>query len=505
MGVRGARRRVRDLVATERSAVVAAVAVGLLCAVLLGWWTLRPPLVGLANNGDWYRYVCPLGMEPTPDVFFVEVPDGLVEGECPAEPYRSSFQVVLRAAWFVDDAVTGEPLSMRVLAGGWSLVAVAGWAWLAFELVRGSRRPFVPALATAGAVIVASDIAFSAYYASGYAEAMIFAVAPALAAGTARLSGDRAPRAGAVALTLVLLVFVVASKPQVALTGLVVAAALASAWWQRSRLAVLGVVAVALGSAVYSLGLLADASYDDVNTVNLLFSAVLVEADDPAATLESFGVPAADAAELATFAGGGYWVPPPGDDPVIEVRPITPLGSPAFPAIEREVGRRELVTEIVTEPSVASAMARTAIVSLDTTRPSYLANHADPVSAGRLADRPAPAGSLLDLLLVLPWWAVPAVWVIAVVVALRWLWTGLGPARSAGAALFLVAATAATQTVIAVADGYYELPKHLVIAQYANAVLIAAGLGAALGWLAHGAERRFRHDDRHPDPVTAPS
>ena len=63
--------------------------VGVVSLAALGAWVLAGS-AGLADNGDWDRYTCPVGLSG--GVRFDDVPDQLVETEpCRAFDYRSSF------------------------------------------------------------------------------------------------------------------------------------------------------------------------------------------------------------------------------------------------------------------------------------------------------------------------------------------------------------------------------------------------------------------------------
>ncbi len=478
------RARTLAFVERERHALVAASGVALFSAGLLWLWILRAPFVGLADNGDWYRYLCPLDLVSEPEGFFRRVPGTLVSGECDSFAYDSSFQWALRLIRAGDGLVSSPTLSLRILALGWVMLTSLSWGWLTYEVVRRTGRVLVPTAVVVTAVVVASDTSFSAYFGSVYAEAMVFALFPLLAAALVRVvAAERIgwPTATALALPTIA---ITTAKPQMALTALFVVAVVAVARRGRSErlgLAVAG--AGALAAAVYSLGFLAAPEYAEANTVNLVFTAVLVEADDPASVLEDFGVPTESAAALAGFEGAGFW-------------PIErgPASSAYYDDFERSASRGGVLTRMMTEPDIAVGMVATAVETLGDPRLDYLANHVDVERDGFVARRPEPAGVALGVVSALPWVAVVLLWTAGLFASVSVMWRSSGGTAAVAALVGLGVATAASQTLLSVADGYYELQKHLVVGQYANAVSVSAIAVGLLAWVVSAGASRLRGD-----------
>lgn len=469
----------------ERDALLVGSAVALFSAGLLWLWVLRAPFVGLANNGDWYRYLCPLDLVSEPDVFFERLPGTLVSGECDSFAYDSSFQLVIRGVRAADDLVSSPSVSLRMLALAWALLTSVAWGWLGYEVARRTGRALVTAALVVTAVVVASDISFSSYFGSLYAEAMVFALVPLLAAALVRVvAADRIGWPSATALA-VITVAVTTAKPQMALTGVFVVAVIAIT--RRGRGERRWLVAAGVGAAfacVYSLAFLAAPEYTEANTVNLVFSAVLVEADDPSSVLEDLGVPADSAAALAGFTGSGFW-------------PIErgPASSAHYDDFERSVTRSGVLTRMVAEPGIAFALAANAVETLGEPRLDYLANHMDVEEDGFLARRPAPASASLALVSSIPWIAVVLSWAAGLLASVLVMWRSRGGTAAVAALAAVGVATAASQTLISVGDGYYELEKHLVVGQYATAVTASVAAVALLTWVAATAMSHVRGGD----------
>lgn len=449
----------------------AAAAAGGLSLVVLWWWVLRAPFVGLADNGDWGRYSCPVGYDGK--VRFTELPDTLTQSPCPAFDYRSTFTAFLELFARIDNAMSGA-VHLSHLALFWCVVVSAGWAWLTLELARATGRPWRALAVTAAMIVVSSDVIFTSYFGSVYAEAMVIALIPALAAALVRLvRSDHLDRA-TIALAVGLLVAITGAKPSMALVAQLFVGVVVLARRSQFRLipaatAMVGAVAL----SVFSFAAIADPTFTEWNTYNLAFTVVLPESDDPRAALIDMGVEARSARELERFVGVpfGPEVTEAWDEP-----PLT-----AF----REAGRPAVLRALATQPSTWVAMVRRGASTLGDLRLDYLANHVGsplPNNQPRLADRPHPADAALGPLAA-TWWLLPIAWVSLTVWLARRLWLAArrrpSPAARAALALFAVL-SASTQTVLALGDGYYELAKHLVVAGHLTAVTLAGLLVAAV-------------------------
>jgi hypothetical protein len=456
---------------------VVAVVVGVVALAILGAWVVRGS-TGLADNGDWDRYTCPVGLSG--QVRFDDVPDELVETEpCLAFDYRSSFVPFLAAAKAVDTGLSGG-VHLAHLAWFWVVVTSFGWTWLGFELTRVLRRWWHALVITASMVVVAADPAFSAYFGSAYGEALVIGLLPALAAGVVRLCRTERFDLPAALVTGSIVVAVTAAKPSMALTAAIVVGVVALArrtevTFRIAAPAVLATVALTL----FSLVGIADPEFSSWNTYNLAFTVVTPESGNPHAALRDMGLDEQQADQLERFVGVpfGPEVTDAEDDPALQ----------AFEAN----GKGPVLAALLKRPIVWVRMLDEGTSTLDDLHLDYLANHhrrADDPAGPVLSSAPHPADVVLAPVSTVRW-AIPLLWLAPI------LWWGRrlirGPAitdadhddgapsprrRTAVAALIVAAvAFAATQTVLALGDGYYELAKHLAVAGYATA-LVATGL-----------------------------
>ena len=460
---------------------------GIWSLLLLGWWVLKSPFVGLADNGDWDRYSCAVGLSGR--VRFDSLPETLVPGSCPAYDYRSTFTPFLRALAAIDTSVFGA-VHLSHLALFWCVVVSAGWGWFAIELGRATNRPLMSIVVSSGLVLVSSDVIFTSYFGSVYAEAMIVGLLPALAAVLVRAVRAELLDRLTVGSAAAVLVALTAAKPSMALTApLFVAVVLVArrdrVEWLRAAIA----LAAALGLCLFSATAIADPNFTEWNTYNLAFTAVVPESGQPSEALRATGLDRSEAADLERFVGVpfGPQVTESWDDPSLV----------AF----RSAGRPAVLRALGTHPDAGVRMLRRGVRTLGELRLDYLANHTGRRSTDtglRLADRPHPADAVLDGVTMI-WWLVPLSWVALLVVFGRRLWRAQaapGAGRAGPALVIFAVAFAAGQTVMALADGYYELAKHLAVAGEATA-LVVTGLAV---WGAGNAVQRLVDTERGTDP-----
>lgn len=467
---------------------VVAVAVGVVSLAVLGAWVVRGS-TGLADNGDWDRYTCPVGLSG--QVRFDDVPDELVETKpCLAFDYRSSFVPFLAAAKAVDTGLSGG-LHLSHLAGFWVVVTSLGWAWLGFELARVLRRWWHALLVAGTMTVVAADPAFSAYFGSAYGEALIIGLLPALAAGVVRLCRTDRFDLPAALVTGAVVVALTAAKPSMALTAATVVGVVAVARRTEVTIRILGPVVVAtVALTLFSLVGIADPEFSSWNTYNLAFTVVTPESGDAHAALRDMGLDDQQADQLERFVGVpfGPEVTEAEDDPALQ----------AFEAN----GKGPVLKALVTRPGVWVRMLDEGTSTLDDLHLDYLANHhrqpGDPAGPV-LSSAPHPADVVLAPVSTVRW-AIPLLWLAPILWWGRHLIRSPRPAdadpnaetsgsRSPTALAGLIVAAvvfAATQTVLALGDGYYELAKHLTVAGYATALVVA---GLAVGGGIELAER----------------
>lgn len=439
---------------------------------LLIWWVLRGPFVGLADNGDWGRYSCPLGLSS--GVQFNRVPATLTAESCLAYDYRSSFTPFLWAFSKVDIALTGS-VHLSHLALFWSLVVSAGWGWFAFELFRATRRPWLTSATVAAMILVSSDVIFTSYFGSIYAEALVIALMPALAAALIRVVRCERLDGATLAGTGLLVGAVTCAKPSMAFTAgifLVVAVLARRRTVQAVRLVAAGVAVV--GLTVYSIGAIPDPEFTEWNTYNLAFTVVLPESPDAQRELVEMGIEPANARALQRFVGVPFG---PTATEAWDDAPLT-----AF----RRAGRPAVLRALAQEPRTWVSMTERAGTTLGELRLDYLGNHTGPddLDSPRLAQRPHPADAVLGVVAA-GWWLLPCSWLALAAWCARRLWTTDQPGAAALPAIGLLGvAFAATQVMAALGDGYYELAKHLVIAGQCTALTFVGVAITAIATLA---------------------
>ncbi len=454
--------------------------------------------VGLADNGDADRLVCRLGLEIGPDSSQQGFEGDYRPGaECPGEnwQYYTSWRPVLRLTYWLTRQVTGsDNFDMAVLAvvGAVLLGLGAAALFLALPGSAGARWPLVALV-----VIAVSDIGFVTYLNSGYTDQAGFIGLLWVCAGVVGLVVSRTWPWLLVLSAAV--VFTGAAKT--ALITIVPAVGLALLLSGRYRrgpatsdrrgirrpvvalLVTLAVAGVLLAQTARSQG----EGLSNGNKFNLLFYTLLAESDDPQADLREMDLPP----ELARFAGTTAWEEDtPWGDPDIEEHAWTVFSWKTY--ISFFAAHPGRFVELVPESFDAVSEARV----------DYLANF--PGEEGGdppLAQRPSPVFWLLGLLP--QGWPVPSIaflWLGGAVFGVRWARSPDAGRAARGALAVLLTGYAASQAVVALSDGYYELAKHDVHAALATGLLLAVLLEAA-GRTAAAAVRRRRADEQADEPV----
>lgn len=465
-----------DLPGRARAAVAVAVAAITTSVVLAQLFV--GGTVGLADNGDADRLVCPLGLEVGRESEQYNFEGGYE----PTEPcsganwrYYTSWRPLLRVTYWAFRQATGsESFDMAVLAvvGAVLLGLAAATLYLALPGSAGARWPLVALV-----VVAVSDIGFVTYLYSGYTDQAGFIGLLWVCAGVVGLVIRRTwpwllVTFAAVAFTATAKTALITIVPAVAIALLI-----SRRFWRRRpadrRWAVsrLGIAMVVMLAIVTVLGAQTARSqgegYSNGNKFNLLFYTLLEESGDPEADLRDLGLPS----ELARFAGTTAWEEDtPWGDPDIEDNAWTVFSWRTY--IKFFAGHPDRFLELVPESFDAVADARV----------DYLANlpgeeYGDPP----LAERPSPVFWVLGLLP--QGWPVPAitfVWLGAAVFGVRWA-RSRDPVRAArGVLAVLLVSYAASQSVLALSDGYYELAKHNIHAAFATGLLLAVLLEAAV-------------------------
>ena len=459
--------------ATRRGVVTGAVLVWMLTSAVSLVQLFGGPTVGLADNGDASRLMCRLGLQLGPGAS----PPTFESRYVPAEPcpidgwtdYRTSWRPVVELTVWLQRQLTGEAgFDVAALGVLCSLLLGAGAALLFLAL---PGRLSARGLLVGPVVAAACDIGFVSYFNSGYSDPAGFLGLVFLLAGLVGFVTRRS--AGWLVLTMGSAAFLSTAKTQLVVTVGVVAIVLvvscrqwtrppAPARWRvrRPYLVVAGSLAlVAALAAATAKG--QGAFFSRGNKMNMLFFTLLPDSPDPARDLRRMGLPPS----LARYSGTGAWAP------------TAPYHDPAVVAHQDRIYSWRTYGEFLLDnPDRLVRMARRSSDAVLDARVDYLGNLAGAPGGPVLrADRPSPVFALFDHL---PHgWPVPVlalVWLAGGLVGLWWLLRSRDEGRLArGVLLATTAGYAASQSLVALSDGYYEIEKHGVHAAFASALLLA--------------------------------
>jgi hypothetical protein len=269
-----------------------------------------PPIVGLADQGDFVRTIGRFGYGPQHHASLEYV---YVEPKYIPDPqYRSPYWEQANSEYlFVGAALL---LNKLVSKDGALDITVAGFvhalAFLAVfaRLLWVTRRERAHTLLWIGALVVLTDAGYAVYWNSWYAEpasCMFFLLLLAEAVEMAR--AGQTSLAGILRWSLWAVLWILA-KPQNAPVGLILGLfTFRLAMWAGSKPA--RAVAVAGGCAMFAcaaFNVLAMPGYGrQANTYGVIFSGILPESKNPEADLRALGLDP----QLAKYSGTGAWTP----------------------------------------------------------------------------------------------------------------------------------------------------------------------------------------------------
>ncbi|MCP3961787.1 MAG: hypothetical protein GY719_28425 [bacterium] len=302
---------------SHRVEVVAALGLG----VLLGWQLLTPPVIGLANNGDFYRiapqsgvyYLNPSGPE-------TEDPNGpgyisrLYRTGAPKNPqgYYSSGVPLMWLARGLNDLARRDGLfDVRVL-GAVHLAALLVAVVLFLSAL--PRRPAAARwLATALTCLVLGDVGYFSFLSSFYSESASLIYLLLTAAAVLRLPGRGAAVGTAMARDAAFLAanaLFLTAKPQNA----VLAPLLVALWWgarwpavrgKESRRSMLAVAVAGVLLCAFATLYFAVSPFKQVNRYNHVFHDILGKDPEAAAHLAALGL----GDEYVELIGSHWWSP----------------------------------------------------------------------------------------------------------------------------------------------------------------------------------------------------
>jgi hypothetical protein len=259
----------------------------LAAGAIIGYQILCPPIIGIADQGDFRRVIGKFGYGPEQPAGYYE----FVAGKYVRDPnYRlpdweqaSSEDLFVAAAVLAGKIASKDgTLDIRFIGVVHALAFLAALAWLLSATRSCRNRIWI----WIGVLFITTDVAYVSYFNTFYAEpasyvACILLLAESIAISTKGASAARIVRWSFWAIFLVL------AKPANAPIGLLLAAYAIRLGWP-SKLAWAG--AAAILSAVAFIVFTAPSPMMDVNTYDMVFSGVLPESKTPAADAVTLGL-----------------------------------------------------------------------------------------------------------------------------------------------------------------------------------------------------------------------
>ena len=275
-----------------------------------------PPIVGLADQGDFIRTIGRFSYGPEHhgqlEYSYIErkfIPDPHYRAPYWEQP-NSEYLFVAPVVWMN----AGRPLDLRLIG----LVHLVCFLAALARLLWVARRHCAYWLLWIGALVVVTDAGYAVYWNSFYQEAAscIFLLLLLAEAIELARTGEASPAAMLRwSLWAVLWVF---AKPQNAPIGLVLGLFTIRLAWRapwRARLIAAAGTCLLFACAVYSVAAMPKVGRM-ANTYGMIFSGILPESKDPAADLRALGFDPA----LAKFSGTGAW------SPVTDFQPLAIAG-----------------------------------------------------------------------------------------------------------------------------------------------------------------------------------
>lgn len=281
-------------------------AIGSLIILAATYLLIVPPIVGVADQGDYYRLTARVGLAPPNDISWDDQFNNWLVTRWNIIPPRS-IRVFSTAEYPVRAAITFHNVTTKAntLDIRWvSAVYLTMLAGLILCVLR-SARTLPPAsyfVIAVGLLLVCTDSEYISYFNSFYGEpAAMLGVLAFVAAGLATVTAEDPSW-----IHLVILVaasaFLAGSKAQNAILGM-----FAACWmiWLFARKPAQRVAAIVggVGLICFSGFVLAIAPIPEANLFHAIYDRVLPNSTDPKESLSELGLKP----ETAVWAGKGYW------------------------------------------------------------------------------------------------------------------------------------------------------------------------------------------------------
>jgi len=283
---------------------LACIVIGVAAAILI-YQLFIPPIVGLADQGDFARIIGTFGYAPqdrSATIAFVAekyVPDQAArkpEWEQPSSEY-----LFVACAILLNKVVSRDGrLDIVVIGAVHALAFLAAFARLLFVTKQYRASPFLWIIA----LVALTDVGYAAYWNSLYAEPASCIFFLLLAAESIAISDSGLVSPRQIALwTLWAILFVMAKAQNAPLGFLLTLLSVRLFWWTKYRGTVLCPVLIAAATLFNILTIPPRVQWADA--YNHMFLAILPESRNPSADLKALGLEPA----LAKYSGTGAWSP----------------------------------------------------------------------------------------------------------------------------------------------------------------------------------------------------
>jgi hypothetical protein len=288
----------------DRRQRLAWIVIGVAAAILI-YELFTPPIVGLADQGDFARIIGTFGYAPedrSATIAFVAkkyVPDPAArkpEWEQPSSEY-----LFVACAILLNKIVSPDgKLEITVIGAIHALAFLAAFARLLLVTKRYRAGPLLWIIA----LVALTDVGYAAYWNSLYAEPASCIFFLLLAAESIAICNSTPVSRRQIALWSLWAILFVMAKAQNAPLGLLLTLfSVRLWWWTRDRSTIL--CSVLIGAATLFNILTIPARVQWADAYNHMFLAVLPESRNPSADLKAFGLEPA----LVKYSGTGAWSP----------------------------------------------------------------------------------------------------------------------------------------------------------------------------------------------------
>ena len=278
-------------------------------AVILSYQLFIPPIVGLADQGDFARIIGRFGYAPedkSATIAFVArkyVPDP--SGRRPEWEQPSSEYLFVACAVLLNKLVSRDgKLDIVVIGIVHALAFLAAFARL---LLVTKQYRISPLLWIVG-LIALTDVGYAAYWNSFYAEPASCIFFLLLVAEGIAIAGSHQVSSRQIALWSLWAILLIMAKAQNAPLGVLLTLFSIRLWWWTSmpttrRQAILSSVLIGTATVVTIITIPTRVQWADA--YNQMFLAVLPESKNPSADLKAMGLES----ELLKYSGTGAWSP----------------------------------------------------------------------------------------------------------------------------------------------------------------------------------------------------